>query len=94
MLGRRKEKEKRWDGVDRRGVATVLIVNDDPAACEMLVRLVGTEGLQNDGAPSIREAIGRMADELPRLHRARSRRRRHRHDLKVLDTIRSHDDLG
>jgi DNA-binding response OmpR family regulator len=94
VLGRRKEKEEEeWDGVDRRAVAKVLVVNDDPAACEMLVRMVAAKGFEAVGAPASDEAIARMADELPRCVVLDLDTGGMGTSLKVLDTIRTHDDL-
>ncbi len=94
MLGRRKEKDdNEWNGVDRRGMAKVLVVNDDPAACEMLARLVSAKGFDATGAPASGEAIARMADELPRCVVLDLDAGGMGTSLKVLDTIRSHDDL-
>ena len=91
VLGRRREEQ--WDGSERRSSATVLIVNDDPAACEMLVRMVGTKGYTSIGATSPNEATGRIAEELPRCIVLDLDAGGIGTSLKVLDTIRSHDDL-
>ena len=91
VLGRRRDEH--WNGVDRRSAATVLIVNDDPAACEMLVRMVGTKGYRAIGATSPDEATGRIVDELPRCIVLDLDAGGIGTSLKVLDTIRSHDDL-
>jgi|GEM_PF-5112671 len=48
VLGRRRR--DRWNGTERRTPAVVLIVNDDPDACEMLVGTVTTKGYQAIGA--------------------------------------------
>ena len=39
-----KRKQEQWDGIDRRSAPIVLVVNDDPPACGLLVRLIGTKG--------------------------------------------------
>jgi DNA-binding response OmpR family regulator len=90
-LGRRKDEQ--WNGVERRSAPTVLIVNDDPAACEMLVRMVGTKGYNALGASSPDDAIVRVVDELPRCIVLDLDAGGIGTSLKVLDTIRSHDDL-
>jgi DNA-binding response OmpR family regulator len=91
MLGRRRDEQ--WDGNDRRSAATVLVVNDDPAACEMLVRMVGSKGYRAIGATSPDEAIARFVDELPRCVVLDLDAGGIGTSLKMLDTIRSHDDL-
>jgi DNA-binding response OmpR family regulator len=90
-LGRRKDDT--WDGTERRATPVVLIVNDDPDACEMLVRMVGSRGYRAIGATSLEEAGGRYTDDLPRcvvldLHEGGIGT-----SLKALDHIRSHDDM-
>jgi DNA-binding response OmpR family regulator len=90
VLGRRRGDE--WDGVERRSPAKVLVVNDDPAACEMLVRMVGVRGFSAMGATSIDQATGRVASELPRCVVLDLLQGGIGSSLKVLDAIRSHDD--
>lgn len=90
-LGRRKDEA--WNGKERRVAATVLIVNDDPGACEMLVRMISAKGYRAIGATSSDEATGRIANELPRCIVLDLDSGGIGTSLKVLDTIRSHDDL-
>ena len=90
VLGRRKDEH--WDGIDRRAAATVLVVNDDPAACEMVVRMVSSKGYQALGATSADEVIGRVVDDLPRCIVLDLDAGGIGTSLKVLDTIRSHED--
>jgi DNA-binding response OmpR family regulator len=90
-LGRRKDET--WDGVERRAAPLVLVVHDDPDACEMLVRVVASRGYRAIGATSLEEAGGRYTRELPRcvvldLHEGGIGT-----SLKALDNIRSHEDL-
>ena len=91
VLGRRKQEE--WDGVNRRSAPIVLIVNDDPAACEMLVRMVTAKGYRAIGATSPDDATWHAATELPRCIVLDLAEGGIGTGLKVLDTIRSHDDL-
>ncbi len=91
VLGRRKDEH--WDGIERRSAPTVLLVNDDPAACEMLVRMVGTRGYRTIGATSPDEATWRIATDLPRCVVLDLDAGGIGTSLKVLDSIRSHDDL-
>jgi DNA-binding response OmpR family regulator len=68
------------------------VVNDDPAACEMLERMVTAKGYRAIGATSVDEATGRVATELPRCVILDLDAGGVGTSLKVLDTIRSHDD--
>jgi two-component system, OmpR family, response regulator len=90
VLGRRKDEH--WNGIERRAAAKVLVVNDDPAACEMLVRMIGTKGFNAFGATSPDEATSRIADEVPRCIVLDLDTGGIGTSLKVLDAIRSHDD--
>ena len=58
-LGRKREQV--WDGKERRAPATVLVVNDDPGACELLVRMIATAGYRTAGALSETEATSTIA---------------------------------
>ncbi len=91
MLGRRKD--ERWDGTERRAAPTVLVVNDDPAACEMLERMIDVRGYRAVGATSPDEAASRIADELPRCIVLDLDAGGIGTSLKLLDVIRSHPDL-
>ena len=89
MLGRKREE---WDGLERRAPALVLVVNDDPAACEMLVRMVSIRGYRAIGATSPGEATGRIATELPRCVVLDLDTGGVGTNLQVLDAIRTHED--
>jgi len=91
VLGRRKDDH--WDGTERRAAPTVLIVNDDPDACEMLVRMVSTKGYRTIGAGTPEEANYRIADDLPRCIVLDLDTGGIGTSLKLLDLIRSHADL-
>ena len=90
MLGRRKNDS--WDGTERRSAAVVLIVNDDPDACEMLVRMIGARGFRALGATSADDATGRLSTDLPRCVVLDLEAGGIGTSLKVLDSIRSHTD--
>jgi DNA-binding response OmpR family regulator len=90
VLGRRKHDT--WSGSDRRALALVLIVNDDPDACEMLVRMVASKGYRSVGATNGDEATSRILTELPRCIVLDLDAGGIGTGLKVLDTIRSHND--
>jgi len=81
-----------WNGKERRAPAMVLIVNDDPDACEMLVRMVASKGYRAIGATTGDEAAGRIASDLPRCIVLDLDAGGIGTSLKVLDTIRSHND--
>lgn len=90
MLGRRKDET--WNGSERRSAAVVLVVNDDPDACEMLVRMIGTFGYRAIGATSSEQASGHFAADLPRCIVLDIEAGGIGTSLKVLDMIRHHDD--
>ena len=91
VLGRRKEDG--WNGKERRAPPMVLVVNDDPAACEMISRMVATKGYRTAGATSANEATACVATELPRCIILDLDAGGIGTSLKVLDSIRSHEDL-
>ena len=91
MLGRRKNEQ--WDGTERRASATVLIVNDDPTACEMLERMIASKGYNAIGATGPDEALWRAVDERPRCIVLDVETGGIGTSLKLLDAIRSHEDL-
>jgi CheY-like chemotaxis protein len=68
------------------------VVNDDPAGCEMLVRMVATGGFRSRGATSVDEAMTRMSHDLPRCAVLDLAAGGIGPNLKVLDAIRSHGD--
>ena len=90
MLGRRREEE--WDGQERRAPATVLVVNDDPPACEMLVRMLESKGFRSIGATTIDEATARVVRDLPRCVVLDLTAGGVGSNLKVLDAIRTNED--
>jgi len=82
-----------WNGNERRAPAMVLIVNSDPDACEMLVRMVASQGHRAIGATTGDEATQRIVRELPRCVVLDLDATGMGTSLKVLDLIRSHEDL-
>jgi DNA-binding response OmpR family regulator len=90
VRGRRRHDS--WDGQERRAPATVLIVNDDPAACELLVRMVATAGYRTIGATTESEATATIVAEHPRCVVLDLASGGVGSSLKVLDHIRSHED--
>lgn len=87
VLGRKREVA--WDGSERRSPPVVLLVNDDPDACELLVRMVATAGYRTVGATSDDEARGRLVEELPRCVVLDMKSGGVGSSLKVLDLIRT-----
>ena len=91
MLRRRKDDV--WDGTERRAPAVVLVVNDDPDACEMLVRMIERQGLPGHRGhqPPTTPPVGSSTD-LPRCIVLDLEAGGIGTNLKVLDLIRSHND--
>jgi DNA-binding response OmpR family regulator len=91
-MKKRRRKDDTWDGTERRSAAVVLIVNDDPDACEMLVRMIGARGFRAIGATSPDDATGRLAADLPRCVVLDLEVGGIGASLTVLDLIRNHSD--
>jgi DNA-binding response OmpR family regulator len=89
-LGRKRDVV--WDGTERRSPATVLVVNDDPSACELIARMIATAHYRTVTATNENEATATMASELPRCVVLDLSSGGVGSSLKVLDHIRSHDD--
>ena len=90
-LGRKRQEV--WDGTtERRSPETVLVVNDEPDACELLVRMIATSGYRTLGATSESDATALMAYDLPRCVVLDLSAGGVGSSLKVLDHIRSHED--
>jgi len=90
VLGRKRDAI--WDGTERRNAAVVLVVNDDPSACELLVRMVSTAGYRTVGATTDSEARARIAEEVPRCVVVDMTSGGVGSSLRVLDQIRSSED--
>jgi DNA-binding response OmpR family regulator len=83
-------KTDKWDGVERRAPARVLVVNDDPDAAELLVRILAQAGYRSAAAIGERDVMQALFSQLPRcvvldLSSVSA-------SLKVLDTLRGNDD--
>ena len=88
-----RRKDETWDEkVDRRRAPTVLIVNDEPNACELLVRFLAQAGFETGGATSDTAAIFQMTEHLPRCVVLDLQAGGVGSSLKLLDQIRSHSD--
>jgi DNA-binding response OmpR family regulator len=88
-LGRKRDV---WDGRDRRAPAVVLVVNEEPAACELLARMIATAEYRTVTATTEAEARAKMASDLPRCVVLDLASGGVGSSLKVLDHIRSHED--
>jgi DNA-binding response OmpR family regulator len=88
----RRKKDDGWDGTERRRPPSVLVANDDPAACELLVRFLGQAGFYADGAANDIQVMSRMVGHLPRCVVLDMTGGGVGSSLTILDQIRSHDD--
>jgi DNA-binding response OmpR family regulator len=89
----RRKKPEVWDGVERRAPACVLIVNDDDGARELLTRIVRNAGYRTSSAATHEEAMAALVDLLPRCIVLDIRSGGIGSNLKLLDIIRSKDDV-
>ena len=88
----RRGKDDTWDGGERRRPPSVLVVNDEPDACEMLVRFLGQAGFLTDGAHSDRDAMYKATQHLPRCVVLDMQAGGVGSSLKILDQMRTHED--
>lgn len=88
----RRHKQEEWDGRERRRASTVLVVNDDRDACELVVRFLGHAGFDTIGAHSDLEAMTAIYSRLPRCVVLDMTTGGVGSSLKLLDQIRSADD--
>lgn len=91
-MGLRRSRDDRWDGAERRATPTVLVVNDEPDACEVLVRLLRPSGFRTVGADSTTAAMSAITEQLPRCVVLDMTAGGVGSSLRILDQIRSHDD--
>lgn len=91
-MGLRRSRDDRWDGVERRATPTVLVVNDEPDAREVLVRLLRPQGFRTVGAESPDAAMSAIGTQLPRCVVVDMTGGGIGSSLRILDQIRSHDD--
>lgn len=92
MVLRRQPRTDEWDGTERRQPASVLIVNDERDACELLVRFLALAGFRTSGVCSEMEALAAVYDELPRCVVLDMTTGGVGSSLAILDQIRSHQD--
>jgi DNA-binding response OmpR family regulator len=88
----RRHRDDVWDGTERRRPAVVLVVNDEPEACELLVRFIGQAGFRADGATTDLEAMEKLIEDLPRCVVLDMQAGGVGSSLRLLDQIRSHSD--
>ena len=67
-------------------------MNDEPDACELLVRFLGQAGFLTDGAQSDREAMYKATQHLPRCVVLDMQAGGVGSSLKILDQMRTHED--
>lgn len=91
-MGLRRSRDDAWDGTERRRPPSVLIINDEHDACELLVRFLGHAGFQTTGAHTDVEAISRIHTQLPRCVVLDMTTGGVGSSLKILDQVRSHQD--
>ena len=90
MLGSRKD--ERWDGTERRQPPHVLVVNDEAAACELLVRFLRQAGFAAEGADLDDTVLAGLNEHLPRCVVLDMQAHGVGSSLKLLDKIRTHPD--
>ena len=88
----RRGKDEIWDGKERRRPPSVLVVNDEPDACALLVRFLGHAGFLTDGAHSDREALYKVTQHLPRCMVLDMQAGGVGSSLQILDQVRTHQD--
>lgn len=88
----RRSRDDAWDGSERRSPPSVLIVNDERDACELLVRFLGHAGYRTRGAHSDVEAISTIHNQLPRCVVLDMTTGGVGSSLKILDQIRTSGD--
>jgi len=87
-----RNRETAWTGEERRRTPTVLVVNDDDGARELLVRFLAQAGFTTDGARADTDTIAKMHEHLPRCVVLDMSSGGVGSSLKILDQIRTHDD--
>ncbi len=87
-----RRKDDSWDGTERRRPPSVLIVNDEDGARELLVRFLGQAGFYTDGATGDSTAMFQMSQHLPRCVVLDMQAGGVGSSLKILDQIRTHPD--
>ena len=81
-----------YDGTERRGPPSVLVVNDDDEGRELLVRFLTQVGFSAEGAAGQTDTLARIADHLPRCVVLDMKAGGVGSGLHILDQIRTHDD--
>lgn len=88
----RRHKQEAWDGRERRRASTVLVVNDERDACELVSRFLGHAGFETVSAHSDLEALTALYSRFPRCVVLDMTTGGVGSSLKILDQIRSADD--
>ena len=87
-----RKREDVYEGPDRRMPSTVLVVNEDRNARELLVRFLSQAGFTAQGANGGADTMARLLDELPRCVVLDMQTGGVGSSLKILDQIRMHED--
>jgi DNA-binding response OmpR family regulator len=86
------KKKKPWDGSERRDASKVLVVNDDAGGCELIVRILNSASFDAEGVNTQQSALEKLGEMLPRCVVVDLATGGIGSSLKLLDTIRSHQD--
>ena len=87
-----RRKKDKWDGVERRMPAMVLIAGDDVGANELLARVLTAHGFRTVVASSVETATARAVEQLPRVAVVDLSGGGISASLQLLDWFRSNED--
>ena len=87
-----RRKKDKWDGVERRMPAMVLIAGDDVGANELLARVLSAHGVRTVVASSVDAATAKAVEQLPRAAVIDLSGGGISASLQLLDWFRSHED--
>jgi DNA-binding response OmpR family regulator len=81
-----------WNGKERRSPASILVVNEEADACELLARFLGEAGYETVSAGTDADAMYQMIHHLPRCVVLDMQAGGVGSSLRILDQIRSYED--
>ncbi|MDE0802778.1 MAG: response regulator [Acidimicrobiales bacterium] len=87
-----RRKKDKWNGIERRAPAMVLIAGDDAGANELLSRVLGSHGYRTVVASSVETATARATEQLPRAAVIDLSGGGIGASLQLLDWFRNHED--